>query len=135
MPFVAATLRKCSRQLCSGYQASAFLERRPLSEEMVFMKGTVPESQDRSRDSSYGRLLRRLDQAMDMARTRQWMEGSHPALTELELNGLTQEDQRLLWRILQALETTVSLPGSGSGVSLAGSLALYNAASETGQHH
>ncbi len=99
------------------------------------MKGTVPESQDRSRDSSYGRLLRRLDQAMDMARTRQWMEGSHPALTELELNGLTQEDQRLLWRILQALETTVSLPGSGSGVSPAGSLALYNAASETGQHH
>lgn len=99
------------------------------------MKGTVPESQDRSRDSSYGRLLRRLDQAMDMARTRQWMEGTPPALTELELNGLTQEDQRLLWRILQALETTVLLTGSGSGASPAGSLAYYNAACETGQHH
>lgn len=97
------------------------------------MKGTVPESHDRSRDSSYGRLLRRLDQAMDMARTRQWMEGNPPALTELELNGLTQEDQRLLWRILQALESSVSLPGGGG--NSASSLALYRAACETGQHH
>ncbi|WP_373185046.1 hypothetical protein [Halopseudomonas sp.] len=99
------------------------------------MKGTVPESQDRSRDSSYGRLLRRLDQAMDMAYTRQWMDGTPPVLTELELSGLTQDDQRLLWRILQALETTISLPSSGSGVSSASSVAHYNAGCETGQHH
>lgn len=99
------------------------------------MKGTVPESQDRSRDSSYGRLLRRLDQAMDMAYTRQWMEGSSSALTELELSGLTPDDQRLLWRILQALETTMSLPGSGTAISSAGSIAHYNAGCETGQQH
>lgn len=99
------------------------------------MKGTVSESQDRSRDSSYGRLLRRLDQAMDVACTRQWMEGSPPALTELELSGLTQEDQRLLWRILQALETTMALPGSSAAVSSAGSAAHCSAGYETGQRH
>ncbi len=108
---------------------------RSISEGMGFMKGTVPESQDRSRDSSYGRLLRRLDQALDVAHTRQWMDGSPAALTELELSGLTQEDQRLLWRILQALETNVSLPGSGAAVSPAGSPAYYNAGCQTGQHH
>lgn len=98
------------------------------------MKGTVPESQDRSRDSSYGRLLRRLDQAMDMAHTRQWMEGSPPALTELELSGLTPEDQRLLWRILQALGNTMPLPGSAPVGPLT-SAAHYHAGYETGQHH
>ncbi|MBL4832954.1 MAG: hypothetical protein JKY26_03180 [Pseudomonas sp.] len=98
------------------------------------MKGTVPESQERSRDSSYGRLLRRLDQAMDMAHTRQWMEGSPPALTELELSGLTPEDQRLLWRILQALGTSVSLPGSVQGAPIA-SGTHYQTGCETGQHH
>ena len=98
------------------------------------MKGTVPESQDRSRDSSYGRLLRRLDQAMDMAHTRQWMEGSPPALTELELSGLTPEDQRLLWRILQALGNTMPLPGSAPAGPLT-SAAHYHAGYETGPHH
>lgn len=58
-----------------------------------------------NRDSSYGRLLRRLDQAMDMARTRQWLNGQQPGLTELELSGLSKEDVRLLWRILDTLET------------------------------
>ena len=57
-----------------------------------------------NRDSSYGRLLRRLDQAMDMARTRQWLNGQKPGLTELELSGLSKEDVRLLWRILDTLE-------------------------------
>ena len=57
-----------------------------------------------NRDSSYGRLLRRLDQAMDMARTRQWLNGQQPGLTELELSGLSKEDVRLLWRILDTLE-------------------------------
>jgi len=100
------------------------------------MNWTVPESQDRSRDSSYGRLLRRLDQAMDVACTRQWMEGTPPALTELELSGLTQEDQRLLWRILQALEASMSLPrGSSAVVAPAGSAAFYYAGYETGHHH
>jgi hypothetical protein len=100
------------------------------------MSGTVLESQERSRDSSYGRLLRRLDQAMDVACTRQWMEGIPPALTELELSGLTQEDQRLLWRILEALETSMSLPrGSSAAVAPAGAAAPHNAGYEKGRHH
>lgn len=98
------------------------------------MKGTVPESQDRSRDSSYGRLLRRLDQAMDMAYTRQWMEGSPPVLTELELSGLTPEDQRLLWRILQALGNNMPLPGSAPGGKRCSTAHDY-ANCETGHHH
>ena len=64
------------------------------------------------RDSSYGRLLRRLDQALDMARTRQWMTGQAAGPTELELSGLTPEDVRLLRRILNTLDVDRALPRS-----------------------
>ncbi len=63
-----------------------------------------------SRDSSYGRLLRRIDQAMDMARTRQWLDGQPPGLSELEVSGLSSEDIQILWRILDTLGATQSLP-------------------------
>lgn len=78
------------------------------------MKGSTPALlSDLPRDSSYGRLLRRLDQAMDVARTREWMAGRAPTVTELELSGLSAEDQELLWRIikeLQVSETSAPLP-------------------------
>ena len=68
------------------------------------MKGLVPVPlAEWPRDSSYGRLLRRLDQALDMARTREWLNGRSQVITELELNGLSPEDQQLLWRIINAL--------------------------------
>lgn len=63
-----------------------------------------------NRDSSYGRLLRRLDQALDMARTRQWLSGQSAALTELELSGLSPEDARMLRRILDTLDIDRALP-------------------------
>lgn len=80
------------------------------------MKGSAraPLS-DWPRDSSYGRLLRHLDQAMDMARTREWMAGRPPTVTELELSGLSAEDQKLLWRIIEELQvptTSVRIPVS-----------------------
>lgn len=75
------------------------------------MKGTAPAVlSDWPRDSSYGRLLRRLDQAMDVARTRHWMAGRAPPVLELELSGLSAEDQQLLWRIIQELQVC---PDSG----------------------
>ncbi len=73
------------------------------------MKGSAPALlSDLPRDSSYGRLLRRLDQAMDMARTREWMAGRTPTVTELELSGLSAEDQELLWRIIEELQASAS---------------------------
>jgi len=62
------------------------------------------------RDSSYGRLLRRIDQALDVARTRQWLAGQTPSLTELELSGLSQEDLQMLWRIIDTLADGPPLP-------------------------
>ncbi|WP_304640404.1 hypothetical protein [Pseudomonas sp.] len=62
------------------------------------------------RDSSYGRLLRRIDQALDVARTRQWLAGQAPGLTELELSGLSQEDLHMLWRIIDTLADGPPLP-------------------------
>jgi hypothetical protein len=62
------------------------------------------------RDSTYGRLLRRIDQALDVARTRQWMTGQAPALTELELSGLSEQDARILWRIIDTLDNEPCLP-------------------------
>ncbi len=62
------------------------------------------------RDSTYGRLLRRIDQALDVARTRQWLAGQAPGLTELELSGLSQEDVRMLWRIIDTLGDGPPLP-------------------------
>ena len=60
-------------------------------------------------DSGYGRLLRRLDQALDMAHTRQWM-GGEAEPSELELKGLSEADLRLLQQILCALAERTPLP-------------------------
>ena len=56
-----------------------------------------------SRDSSYGRLLRRLDQAMDVACTRQWMNGQPSVPGELEIQGLNGRDLHLLKQILDSM--------------------------------
>lgn len=56
-----------------------------------------------SRDSSYGRLLRRLNQAMDVASTRQWMTGQTSAPGELEIQGLSEADLQLLNQILHSM--------------------------------
>lgn len=56
-----------------------------------------------SRDSSYGRLLRRLDQAMDMACTRQWLNGQAALPGELEIEGLSNADLQLLDKILRSM--------------------------------
>lgn len=64
----------------------------------------------RPSDSGYGRLLRRLDQALDMAHTRQWMGGETEPL-ELELKGLSKADLLLLQQILCALAERTPLPG------------------------
>ncbi len=56
----------------------------------------------------YDRLLRRLDQALDIARTRQWLDGfSHPPM-ELELQGLSADDLLLLQQVLLRLGQTSS---------------------------
>lgn len=55
-----------------------------------------------SRDTSYGRLLRRLNQAMDVASTRQWMTGQQ-VQGELEVQGLTAADVQLLTQILHSM--------------------------------
>ena len=54
-------------------------------------------------DSSYGRLLRRLDQAMDVASTRQWMSGQPNQPGELEIQGLSDRDLQLLKQILHSM--------------------------------
>lgn len=56
-----------------------------------------------SRDSSYGRLLRRLDQAMDVASTRQWMSGQPSESGDLEIHGLSSTDLQLLRQILHSM--------------------------------
>ncbi|HIZ52140.1 MAG TPA: hypothetical protein IAA18_13795 [Candidatus Pseudomonas excrementavium] len=68
------------------------------------MKHVQPVLSAGSHDSSYGRLLRRLDQALDVARTRQWMTGEHSVPTELEVYGLTKQDMQLLRRILGTMK-------------------------------
>ena len=55
-------------------------------------------------DCSYGRLLRRLDQAMDIACTRQWMDGCATAPDMLEVQGLSRSDLLLLQQILCNLD-------------------------------
>ena len=62
-------------------------------------------------DSAYGRLLRRLDQALDMAHTRQWLSGYPELPSELELQGLSPEEMVLLQQILVAISTRTPLPG------------------------
>ncbi|MEJ6656567.1 MAG: hypothetical protein QNL70_11245 [Pseudomonas sp.] len=64
------------------------------------MKHVQPEPLACGRDSSYGRLLRRLDQALDVAHTRQWMSGRQDVPAELEVYGLSKQDMQLLQRIL-----------------------------------
>lgn len=56
-----------------------------------------------SRDSSYARLLRRLDQAMDVACTRQWLTGQTALSGELEIEGLSNADRELLDQILRSM--------------------------------
>ena len=56
-----------------------------------------------SRDSSYGRLLRRLDQAMDVASTRQWMTGQPIESGDLEIQGLSARDLQVLKQILHTM--------------------------------
>ena len=56
-----------------------------------------------SGDTSYGRLLRRLNQAMDVACTRQWMTGQPSVPGELEIQGLTDADLQLLKQILHSM--------------------------------
>lgn len=66
----------------------------------------------REQDCSYSRILRRLDQALDVAHTRQWLAGySGDCVAELELRGLSQEDLKVLWQILLSLDVYVPLPG------------------------
>lgn len=67
------------------------------------MKPLEPEVMNCSRDSSYGRLLRRLDQALDLARTRQWMAGQHTGPSELEVYGLSEQDLQVLKQILNTM--------------------------------
>lgn len=77
------------------------------------MNWRTPETlATRQRDCTYGRILRRLDQALDMAYTRQWLTGYQGGgIAELELQGLSQEDLTVLWQILKTLDTSTPLPG------------------------
>jgi hypothetical protein len=62
-------------------------------------------------DSAYGQLLRRLDQALDMAHTRQWLNNSPESPRDLELRGLSPEEMALLLQILVAISLRTPLPG------------------------
>lgn len=62
-------------------------------------------------DSAYGKLLRRLDQALDMAHTRQWLRGYPELPADLELQGLSPEEMALLQQILIAISLRTPLPG------------------------
>ncbi len=77
------------------------------------MSWRTPETlAHRQGDSAYGRILRRLDQALDMAHTRQWLTGYQAgSVTELELQGLSKEDLLVLWQILETLDSSTPLPG------------------------
>ena len=76
------------------------------------MCGVLPSVVARQpQDSAYGRLLRRLDQALDMAHTRQWLSGYPELPSELELQGLSPEEMVLLQQILVAISTRTPLPG------------------------
>lgn len=68
------------------------------------MQHKKPDTKAQGADSSYGRLLRRLDQAMDVARTRNWLAGDTKPLQELEVCGLSTQDMRLLQHILSAMK-------------------------------
>ena len=93
------------------------------------MKHVQPVLPAGSHDSPYGRLLRRLDQALDVARTRQWMAGQPPSVpTELEVYGLTKQDMRLLRQILG----TMKLDRVAASPSV---LAACEEATEEQRHH
>lgn len=74
------------------------------------MQSRKPDAVAQGRDSSYGRLIRRLDQAMDVARTRNWLAGEVKPLEELELCGLSTQDARLLKHILSTMELARASP-------------------------
>lgn len=80
-----------------------------------------------SRDSNYGRLLRRLDQAMDMACTRQWLAGQTALPGELEIQGLSSADLQFLDQILRSMNPDQS--ASPAVIS-----ALAGAQQQTRQH-
>ena len=66
----------------------------------------------REQDCSYSRILRRLDQALDVANTRRWLAGQGVGgVYELELRGLSQQDMQVLRKILASLDASISLPG------------------------
>ncbi|MEL0167756.1 MAG: hypothetical protein VW877_06455 [Pseudomonadaceae bacterium] len=65
----------------------------------------------RPQDSAYGRLLRRLDQALDMAHTRQWLSGYPELPADLELQGLSPEEMALLQQILVTISLRSPSPG------------------------
>ena len=87
------------------------------------MKHVQPELLAGSHDSSYGRLLRRLDQALDVARTRQWLAGQPSAPAELEVYGLSKQDMELLRQILR----TMALEPAAASLSV---LAAYEDAAQ-----
>ncbi|MFA5678104.1 MAG: hypothetical protein WC953_06800 [Pseudomonas sp.] len=74
-----------------------------------------------SRDTSYGRLLGRLNQAMDVASTRQWMTGQLSAPGELKIQGLSNADLLLLNQILHSM----NLDGAAASPTVVS--ALYGA--------
>ncbi|HDZ56709.1 MAG TPA: hypothetical protein ENH64_09580 [Pseudomonas xinjiangensis] len=111
MPFVAGLIAPLNADYAQG--KGVFLSAVILKHQEGGPQMKTPEPEPLlcwSRDSSYGRLLRRIDQAMDLARTRQWLAGQSPGLTELEVSGLSKEDLQVLWRILDTLGEKPSLP-------------------------
>ncbi|SDU18453.1 hypothetical protein [Halopseudomonas salegens] len=74
------------------------------------MKSAEPALLDTCRpQQGYDRLLRRLDQALDMARTRQWLAGHSQPPLELEVKGLSAGDLLLLQQVLTRLGQHSSL--------------------------
>src|SRR5690606_4328723 len=80
------------------------------------------------RDASYERSLRSLHQAMDLACTRQWLSGQPSAPGELEIQGLSESDLRLLDQILRSIKLN-RVSASPSIIS-----ALYEAQQQNRPH-
>ncbi len=74
------------------------------------MQHRKPDATTRGMDSSYGRLIRRLDQAMDVARTRNWLAGEVRPPQEVEVCGLSTQDAHLLRHILSIMELSRAAP-------------------------
>lgn len=76
----------------------------------------------------YDRLLRRLDQALDIAHTRQWLLGQSQLPAELEVQGLSRADLCLLQQVLCRLGSC-----SASWLSLPQQAEQQYAADQAGQ--